>query len=79
MHGDEIKFLIIKLEFDKVLSGLISASTQSQMMDLMKVKRLVANLDTNDVYQDRLFYEGVLGLNMLMDHGWSRPTDQMQR
>ena len=36
----------------------------------MKVKRIVANFDTNNAAQARLFYQDVLGLDLLMDHGW---------
>lgn len=36
----------------------------------MKVKRIVANIATQDVAQARRFYQGVLGLDLLMDHGW---------
>jgi catechol 2,3-dioxygenase-like lactoylglutathione lyase family enzyme len=36
----------------------------------MKVKRIVANFDTNNAAQARLFYQDVLGLDLLMDLGW---------
>lgn len=36
----------------------------------MKVKRIVANIDTRDVSAARLFYHDVLGLDPIMDHGW---------
>src|SRR5205809_384065 len=36
----------------------------------MKVKRIVANIDTRDVAAARRFYQDVLGLKILMDHGW---------
>ena len=36
----------------------------------MKVKRIVANFGTNNAAQARLFYQDVLGLDLLMDHGW---------
>ena len=36
----------------------------------MKVKRIVANIDTRDVAAAKRFYQDVLGLKMLMDHGW---------
>jgi len=36
----------------------------------MKVKRIVANICTQDVARARLFYQGVLGLDLLMDQGW---------
>jgi catechol 2,3-dioxygenase-like lactoylglutathione lyase family enzyme len=36
----------------------------------MKVKRIVANVATGDIAAARRFYHDVLGLNVLMDHGW---------
>lgn len=36
----------------------------------MKVKRIVANIDTRDVAAARKFYGDLLGLDVLMDHGW---------
>ena len=36
----------------------------------MKVKRIVANIDTRDVGKAKRFYHDVLGLDLLMDHGW---------
>jgi catechol 2,3-dioxygenase-like lactoylglutathione lyase family enzyme len=36
----------------------------------MKVKRIVANIDTRDMGAARRFYQDVLGLDLLMDHGW---------
>jgi catechol 2,3-dioxygenase-like lactoylglutathione lyase family enzyme len=36
----------------------------------MKVKRIVANIDTQDVAAAKRFYQDVLGLDLLMDHGW---------
>ena len=36
----------------------------------MKVKRIVSNIDTRDVAAAKRFYQEVLGLKMLMDHGW---------
>src|SRR5262245_5237331 len=38
----------------------------------MKVHRIVANIQTRDVAQAELFYQGVLGLNLVMDQGWIR-------
>ncbi len=34
------------------------------------VKRIVANIQVADPAAARLFYETVLGLDLLMDHGW---------
>ncbi|KYG61242.1 VOC family protein [Bdellovibrio bacteriovorus] len=36
----------------------------------MKVKRIVANFETKKISAARRFYEKVLGLEVLMDHGW---------
>ena len=36
----------------------------------MKVKRIVANVDTQDVAAAKRFYHDLLGLDVLMDHGW---------
>lgn len=38
----------------------------------MTVKRVVANLATNDLERARGFYQDILGLEVLMDHGWIR-------
>ncbi|MGH8117487.1 MAG: VOC family protein [Rhodanobacteraceae bacterium] len=36
----------------------------------MKVNRIVANIATDNVDAARRFYRDVLGLDLLMDHGW---------
>lgn len=36
----------------------------------MKVQRIVANIATGDVAAAKRFYGEVLGLDVLMDHGW---------
>jgi len=36
----------------------------------MKVKRIVANIAAPDVAAAKRFYQDVLGLALLMDHGW---------
>lgn len=36
----------------------------------MKVKRIVANIATDDVAKAKQFYRDILGLDVLMDHGW---------
>jgi catechol 2,3-dioxygenase-like lactoylglutathione lyase family enzyme len=38
----------------------------------MKVKRIVSNVAAPDIGKARAFYEGVLGLKVLMDLGWIR-------
>ena len=36
----------------------------------MTVRRIVANIAADDLQAAQLFYEDVLGLERLMDHGW---------
>lgn len=36
----------------------------------MKVRRIVANVGTPDPAAARRFYQDILGLDLLMDHGW---------
>jgi catechol 2,3-dioxygenase-like lactoylglutathione lyase family enzyme len=36
----------------------------------MKVKRIVANIDTQDIAAAKRFYHDLLGLDVLMDQGW---------
>ena len=36
----------------------------------MKVKRIIANIATQDIAAAKRFYHDVLGLDLLMDHGW---------
>lgn len=38
----------------------------------MKVQRIVANLATDDVAAADAFYRDILGLELVMDHGWLR-------
>jgi catechol 2,3-dioxygenase-like lactoylglutathione lyase family enzyme len=38
----------------------------------MKVLRIVANLESADVTVAQAFYHQILGLEVLMDHGWIR-------
>jgi catechol 2,3-dioxygenase-like lactoylglutathione lyase family enzyme len=40
------------------------------MEDGMNVRRIVANVDTQDIAAAKRFYQDVLGLELLMDHGW---------
>ncbi|MGH6892753.1 MAG: VOC family protein [Dongiaceae bacterium] len=35
----------------------------------MKVKRIIANIDTQDIAAAKRIYQDVLGLDLLMDHG----------
>lgn len=36
----------------------------------MKVQRIVANIETQNIAAAKRFYQDVLGLEILMDHGW---------
>ena len=36
----------------------------------MLVKRIVANIETEDLAAARSFYQDVLGMDIVMDHGW---------
>ena len=38
----------------------------------MRVQRIVANIATGDVAAADRFYRDILGLELLMDHGWIR-------
>ncbi|MGH8161962.1 MAG: VOC family protein [Gammaproteobacteria bacterium] len=38
----------------------------------MQVKRIAANVETRNFAEAAAFYEGMLGLDLLMDHGWWR-------
>ena len=36
----------------------------------MKVKRIMANTATSDLKKAAAFYRDILGLDLVMDHGW---------
>ncbi|KVF68329.1 VOC family protein [Burkholderia diffusa] len=36
----------------------------------MKIKRIVANIDTRAIDDAKRFYQQIFGLDLLMDHGW---------
>jgi len=36
----------------------------------MKVLRIVANIETADPAAAKVFYKDILGLDVLVDHGW---------
>ncbi len=38
----------------------------------MRVNRIVANINTKDIAKAEHFYRDVLGLDLLIDHGWMR-------
>ncbi len=39
-------------------------------MVIIKVKRIVANVETQDISKAKQFYEEILGLDQLMNHGF---------
>ncbi|GAA3404712.1 VOC family protein [Paenibacillus hodogayensis] len=45
----------------------------------MKVKRIVSNIHTVDIGQARRFYGDILGLELLMDHGWIATFGSQER
>lgn len=45
----------------------------------MQVKRLVINVKALDLDRARSFYQDVLGLELLMDHGWIRTYGSQAR
>jgi catechol 2,3-dioxygenase-like lactoylglutathione lyase family enzyme len=38
----------------------------------VKVKRIVANIETDNLEKAEAFYKGIFGLELAMDHGWLR-------
>jgi catechol 2,3-dioxygenase-like lactoylglutathione lyase family enzyme len=38
----------------------------------LKIKRIVSNVETSDVGKANAFYHDILGLRLVMDHGWIR-------
>ncbi len=36
----------------------------------MRVRRIVSNTETPDIHRAAAFYRDILGLELLMDHGW---------
>jgi catechol 2,3-dioxygenase-like lactoylglutathione lyase family enzyme len=38
----------------------------------LKIKRIVSNIETSDVEKANAFYHDILGLRLVMDHGWIR-------
>src|SRR5262245_20694006 len=45
----------------------------------MRVQRIVANIKTADVAKAEAFYHDVLGLEVVMDHGWIRTYGSNQK
>lgn len=45
----------------------------------MKVRRIVANIETRDAAAAKRFYQDVLGLDLLMDQGWIATYGSQER
>jgi len=45
----------------------------------MKVRRIVANLAVSDTEKAKVFYQDLLGLDLLMDHGWIKTFGSSER
>lgn len=45
----------------------------------MKVKRIMSNTATSDINKAAAFYGDILGLELLMDHGWFRTYGSNER
>ncbi len=45
----------------------------------MKVKRIMSNTATSDLSKTEAFYGEILGLELLMDHGWFRTYGSDER
>lgn len=50
--------------------GFNSGHIRFKLKGPMKVKRIVANIKAGKLSAAKRFYQGVLGLDILMDHGW---------
>jgi catechol 2,3-dioxygenase-like lactoylglutathione lyase family enzyme len=55
--------------YTDLIVSLLNRDTKSLKM---KIKRVVANIETSDVENADTFYHDVLGLERIMDHGWIR-------
>lgn len=51
-----------------------------QDLQFMNVKRIVTNISTHNLDAAKQFYQDILGLNLLMDHGWIQTygSDELQ-
>lgn len=45
----------------------------------MKVKRIMSNMQTADMEKAATFYGDILGLDLIMDHGWFRTYGSDER
>jgi catechol 2,3-dioxygenase-like lactoylglutathione lyase family enzyme len=64
----------LDLDFETHVIGICAGGASHHRSPVggreMKVKRIVANIDTRDVAAAKRFYADVLGLDVLMDMGW---------
>ena len=44
-----------------------------------EVRRIVSNIAAGDIEAAKCFYHDMLGLDVMMDLGWSRPADRASR
>jgi catechol 2,3-dioxygenase-like lactoylglutathione lyase family enzyme len=51
-------------------SAWVRVLTDMKLGGRMAVKRIVANIATDHVEDAKAFYTDILGLNLVMDHGW---------
>jgi catechol 2,3-dioxygenase-like lactoylglutathione lyase family enzyme len=51
-------------------SAWVRVLTDMKLGGRMAVKRIVANIATDHVVDAKAFYTDILGLNLVMDHGW---------
>jgi catechol 2,3-dioxygenase-like lactoylglutathione lyase family enzyme len=63
-------FLLQNIDVPAGQANQMLARPASCGVTCMKVKRIVANLATEDVAKAKRFYHDILGLDVLMDHGW---------
>ncbi len=45
----------------------------------MKIKRIVTNTEVSDFKKAELFYGDILGLELLMDHGWFQTYGSLEK
>jgi catechol 2,3-dioxygenase-like lactoylglutathione lyase family enzyme len=45
----------------------------------MIVKRIVLNIAAANTDDAKEFYESIFGLELVMDHGWIKPTAQVKK
>lgn len=56
--------------FKTLLKLMLGRPRAAEWEDFMKVRRIVANIATADTAKANAFYQDLLGLDLLMDHGW---------